>query len=117
MGRYNTITNDTRFFKYQKIAKVSAMTYPIRTFSKKSRNEYFVAIADSLPAVFNMETGKYYVRLMNTGGQLIFSSQFDHAGGSMVKIITTDHVLAKGIYFVEVSNATTRLATQKLLVQ
>jgi hypothetical protein len=59
MGRFNTLTNDIRFFMYPKLTQGVNMTYPIRTFSIKSKNEYFVAIADSLPAIFNTETGKY----------------------------------------------------------
>lgn len=59
MGRFNTVTKGIRFFMYPKLTRGVNMTYPIRTFSVKSRNEYFAAIADSLPAIFNTETGKY----------------------------------------------------------
>ncbi len=59
MGKLNTITNDVNFFLYPKLHLATNSTFPIRTFSKKSKNEYFVAIADSVPAIFDTETGKY----------------------------------------------------------
>jgi len=59
MGKFNLFTNDTRYFTYPKITQGTGISYPIRTFSIKSKNEYFVAIADSFPAVFNTETGTY----------------------------------------------------------
>jgi Histidine kinase/Y_Y_Y domain len=59
MGRFNMFTKDIRFFMYPKLTRDVNMTYPIRTFSVKTKSEYFVAIADSLPAIFNTETGRY----------------------------------------------------------
>jgi hypothetical protein len=65
----------------------------------------------------NMEKGKYNVHLMNTAGQLIFSSQFDHAGGSLVKIIKIDHLLAKGIYHLELNIANNEKLMLKVIVE
>jgi Histidine kinase/Y_Y_Y domain len=59
MGKFDQMTKNFRFFLYPKKPVDANMTYPIKTFSVKSEYEYFVAIADSLPAIFNTETGKY----------------------------------------------------------
>ena len=59
MGRFNTLTKTISFFEYPKKSVGNNAIYSIQTFSRKSVNEFFVAIADSLPAVFNTETGKY----------------------------------------------------------
>ncbi|MEO8712124.1 MAG: histidine kinase [Parafilimonas sp.] len=59
IGKFNALTNSTHFFTYPKRNANDSTKYPILNFSAKSSTEFFVAIADSLPAVFNTETGKY----------------------------------------------------------
>lgn len=59
MGRFNIFTKSVQYFPYHKKDTGANITYPINTFSVKSANDFFVAIADSLPAVFNTETGDY----------------------------------------------------------
>lgn len=59
MGRFNSLSNNLQFFEYPKNKVTDNTKYPIANFSVKSPTEFFVAIADSLPAVFNAETGKY----------------------------------------------------------
>ena len=59
MGRFNTITNGMQFFLYPKKNNSDTVKYPINNFCRKSDNDFFVAIADSFPAIFNTETGSY----------------------------------------------------------
>lgn len=59
MGKFNLFTKSVQYFAYPKKETGTNITYPINTFSVKSDNDFFVAIADSLPAVFNKETGDY----------------------------------------------------------
>jgi hypothetical protein len=59
MGMFNMLTKNNSFFEYLKKPAEDNMVYPIKTFSRKSANEFFVAVADSLPAVFNTSTGEY----------------------------------------------------------
>jgi hypothetical protein len=65
----------------------------------------------------NMGKGKYYVRLINEAGQLIFSSQFDHAGGSIVKTVAADQKLAKGIYHLELNSTRNEKIMLKVIVE
>ncbi|CAN5456491.1 hypothetical protein BH10BAC3_BH10BAC3_39870 [soil metagenome] len=59
MGKFNVINKSLIFFEYPKKQIGNNQMYPIQTFSRKSANEFFVAVSDSLPAVFNTETGTY----------------------------------------------------------
>ncbi|MEP6845746.1 MAG: histidine kinase [Panacibacter sp.] len=59
MGKFNMITKSASFFEYPKKSAGNNTLYPVETFSRKSANEFFVAVGDSLPAVFNTETGIY----------------------------------------------------------
>jgi len=52
MGYYTDRTSSIKFFN-------SKRNYSIKNFCKKSTNEFFVAVADSLPAVFNTTSGSY----------------------------------------------------------
>jgi hypothetical protein len=65
----------------------------------------------------NMEHGKYMARLMNSTGQLILSTQFDHAGGSLMKNITPDQLLAKGIYHLEISSMGKEKVMLKVIIE
>jgi PKD-like domain len=64
----------------------------------------------------NMQQGKYVVYLMNSGGQLIFSKQIDHAGGTAMKNISPAQVLAKGIYHLEISSKGKEKMTLKVII-
>lgn len=59
MGRFNMLTKSIVFFEYPKENLSADAKYPIQNFSRKSANEFFVAISDSFPATFNTETGEY----------------------------------------------------------
>ena len=59
MGKFNVATKSISFFEYPKKISANDSMYPINTFSRKSADEFFVAVADSLPAVFNTSTGGY----------------------------------------------------------
>jgi hypothetical protein len=59
MGKFNMATKSVSFFEYQKKTPGNDTMYPIQTFARKSADELFVAVADSLPAVFNTNTGEY----------------------------------------------------------
>jgi len=52
MGFFETHTRAVKYFNGKK-------KYSIKTFCKKSSNEFFVAIMDSLPAIFNISDGHY----------------------------------------------------------
>ncbi len=65
----------------------------------------------------NMEHGKYMARLMNSAGQLVLSKQFEHAGGSLMKNITPDHLLAKGIYNLEISSVGKEKIMLKVIIE
>ena len=53
MGMFTPLQNEYSFFKGQD------ETLSINTFLKKSENEFFIAVADSFPAVFNTTTKAY----------------------------------------------------------
>jgi hypothetical protein len=59
MGRFTFLNNRIFFYKYPKKNENAHTDYSISSFSRKSANEFFVAIADSLPAIFDCETGLY----------------------------------------------------------
>ncbi len=57
MGRYTFgFNNSIRWFPYN---KENISSNRIKTFCRKSQNEFFIAPLDSMPAIFNIETGKY----------------------------------------------------------
>ncbi len=59
MGFYYREKNTINFFPYRKKKTNSNTLYPIKTFCFKSAHEIFVAVMDSLPAVFNKKNGMY----------------------------------------------------------
>ncbi len=59
MGFYYQKKNTMEFYPYQKKKKIGTTTYPIKTFCNKSENDFFVAVMDSLPAIFDKRSGKY----------------------------------------------------------
>jgi len=59
MGAYNIISKSLQFFPYQKTNKKAESGFPIKTFCYKSPHQFFVAVMDSFPAIFNTNSGKY----------------------------------------------------------
>jgi len=59
MGFYDKEKNSLYFFPYPKKSISAGTLYPIKTFCYKSDNSFFVAIMDSLPAVFSKKSGAY----------------------------------------------------------
>lgn len=59
MGVYNLTHHTSQFYPYKK-AKTDATTkFPVRTFCYKSPSQFFVAVMDSLPAIFNTKSRTY----------------------------------------------------------
>ena len=52
MAYFNNRTSSVNFFNGKRV-------YPIKTFCRKSINEFFVGLVDSIPAIFNTSTGNY----------------------------------------------------------
>jgi len=59
MGVHHLLTNTNEFFPYPKKQKGIDIFYPIQTFCIKSANDFFVAVKDSLPAIFNTRDRSY----------------------------------------------------------
>ena len=59
MGRFNELSHTIQYYPYPKKNTSNNTIYPINNFSKLTDNTFIVAIADSVPAIFNKETGKY----------------------------------------------------------
>ena len=64
----------------------------------------------------NMAMGNYELALYNTAGQLAYSKQITHDGGSLSKNITLPANLAKGIYSVQLKDQQT-LYNRLLIIQ
>ena len=59
MGVYSPSYKNSQFYPYPK-SKVTATTkFPIKTFCYKSPGQFFVAVMDSLPAIFNTQSRNY----------------------------------------------------------
>lgn len=59
MGVYNPPLHTSQFYPYKKIKTDTNTKFPIRTFCYKSPGQFFVAVMDSLPAIFNTVSRKY----------------------------------------------------------
>ena len=59
MGVYHQLTKTNQFFQYPKKMAASNALYPIQDFCIKSASDFFVAVKDSLPAIFNTLDGSY----------------------------------------------------------
>ena len=59
MGAYNVIGRSLQFFPYLKTNKGDSTRFPIKTFCYKSPHQFFVAVMDSFPAIFNTNSGNY----------------------------------------------------------
>ena len=64
MGFYYRQKNSIQFYPYPKKNSNTSTTYPVKTFCYKSDNDFFVAVMDSLPAIFNKKSGAYMLLLM-----------------------------------------------------
>lgn len=52
----------------------------------------------------NYPAGKYQVRLLNPGGQVMLTRSFEHAGGNYTERIPWDYKMAHGNYYLEVKH-------------
>jgi len=59
MGYYSPKNNMMMLFQYIKKYLTAKTSYPITTFCNKSENEFYTAVADSSPAIFNKKTYEY----------------------------------------------------------
>lgn len=59
MGFYYQKQNTIEFYPYPKKNRSASTLFPIKTFCYKSDNDFFVAVLDSLPAIFNRKSGAY----------------------------------------------------------
>ncbi len=59
MGVYNLTYQTMQFYSYKKIKPDGLTKYPIKTFCYKSPGQFFVAVMDSLPAIFNTQSRTY----------------------------------------------------------
>jgi hypothetical protein len=65
----------------------------------------------------DLDAGNYKLEVYNIAGQLTYSTEFIHSGGSAIKILDTGNAIkAKGIYTLKISKGNT-VFTQKLLWQ
>jgi hypothetical protein len=86
MGSYNNFTKAIQFYPYTSRSK-KPQPSPIQTFSRLSASTFLVAPSDSLPALFNKETGAY---------KFITNAVFDKSKNSTTDIKTDD----QGILYV-----------------
>ncbi|HEY6503645.1 MAG TPA: histidine kinase [Chitinophagaceae bacterium] len=59
MGVYNLTYKTSQFYPYKKTNVDATTKFPIKTFCYKSPHQFFVAVMDSLPAIFNTESRTY----------------------------------------------------------
>ena len=59
MGVYHQISKTFQFFPYPKKMPAANTLFPVQDFCIKSKSEFFVALKDSLPAIFNISDGTY----------------------------------------------------------
>ncbi len=59
MGVYHQLIKATEFFPYSSKQMKSGYPYSINDFCIKSNNDFFVAVKDSLPSIFNIQNGSY----------------------------------------------------------
>ncbi|HNP54626.1 MAG TPA: T9SS type A sorting domain-containing protein, partial [Ferruginibacter sp.] len=64
----------------------------------------------------NMATGVYKLNLYNVQGQLIYSSQLNHAGGNSVYTLSLDPMIAKGNYTLDLTTEKNEKSTFKVIV-
>jgi hypothetical protein len=59
MGVFHQLSSTHQFFPYPTAPGKKATATPINDFCIKSATDFFVAVKDSLPAIFNTSTGSY----------------------------------------------------------
>ncbi|HEY6977130.1 MAG TPA: histidine kinase, partial [Chitinophagaceae bacterium] len=59
MGVYNPAHQACQFYPYKKNKTDELTKFPVKTFCYKSPHQFFVAVMDSLPAIFNTENRTY----------------------------------------------------------
>jgi Histidine kinase/Y_Y_Y domain len=59
MGVYHQLTKTSEFFSFTNKQKNTGYIYPVNDFCIKSPVDFFVAVKDSLPAIFNIQDGSY----------------------------------------------------------
>jgi hypothetical protein len=60
----------------------------------------------------NQPKGKYAVQLINSLGQELYRSEFNHAGGSATQIIQLNNKVAKGIYQLQITSGEAKITRQ-----
>ena len=64
----------------------------------------------------NQPAGLYKARLLNSAGQFVQSMNFDHAGGSSIKLLPVKNKLASGVYHLEISRSGEKVFAGKVIV-
>jgi hypothetical protein len=64
----------------------------------------------------NLKQGIYTINVMNAVGQIVFSSQVNHAGGSSSQLISINGIISKGVYQLNVIGAGSR-QTQRFVIE
>lgn len=59
MGVYHQLNKTVQYFPDPKKLTQADALYPVRDFCIKSKSDFFVAVKDSLPAIFNINDGTY----------------------------------------------------------
>lgn len=60
MGVYNSRNKRYHFYQYDKENTGTELLYPIKTFCLKSQGQFWVAVQDSTPAIFNTDNQKFF---------------------------------------------------------
>ncbi len=100
MGAFDIISGRVHFFPYPKTKSTNA-GFPIKTFAPKSADQFFLAVMDSFPAIFNTQSGKY----------IFFSDSIMPFHPNTTEDISVDHlgnlqvVRNKILYVSDVSNS------------
>jgi hypothetical protein len=62
-----------------------------------------------------LQKGEYKIEIFNTAGQRVYGKQFNHAGGTINQSIELPAVLQKGIYNLQLTSTSSKLAKQFLV--
>lgn len=65
----------------------------------------------------NQTKGSYQFNLMNSAGQLVFSSKTQISNNSTSKVLNTHTVLPAGIYQLQIAGPANNIETQKLIIE
>ena len=58
----------------------------------------------------DMPKGQYSLQLLNAQGQVLFTKEISHSGGTASQVISINNSLPAGIYLLQVINGSTRLS-------